>query len=151
MDENKRLKLHEIGYTIQRCCRNCARSVIDNPPWGTCLKNQYVHLKHTGDPRNLSINMDGVCEGHEWSDYQVTSLNLFKEFLEKRIPIKWVATKDALPPKLPMGQYKRYLIANEGIVRQASWLGGSFCLHHDGCSDIIPDYWCDIPEAPKEA
>jgi hypothetical protein len=83
MDANKRLKLKEIGYSIRRNCRNCMYSVLENPPWGTCTKFRYQHLKHTDAVRDLSINMDGVCGHHEWSTNFLSSLGLFTEFLEK--------------------------------------------------------------------
>jgi len=61
MDKNKLVKLKEIGYKIQPCCRLCQH--CDFKPmqsFGTCKIQEYEHLKHS-DKRKLSINALGIC------------------------------------------------------------------------------------------
>ncbi len=64
--------------------------------------------------------------------------------------MKWINVKDQLPDRLPIGQYKRYLICFPGgHVCEASWLDEEFCLRHDGCSSVHPICWMPLPNPPK--
>lgn len=68
MDRNKLETLRRIGYQVKRTCGLCRHSRINGGgPWGTCDKpeNEYVHAKHTGEPRKLSINASGWCPAFE--------------------------------------------------------------------------------------
>lgn len=62
MDPNKLIKLKEIGYKIQPCCRLCKHG--DFKPaqsFGTCKIQEYEHLKHSDSKRKLSVNAIGTC------------------------------------------------------------------------------------------
>lgn len=62
MDENKLDKLREVGYEIKACCRLCLHgNFAPFSDFGTCAKHTYEHLKHTGEPRQLSIHRMGKC------------------------------------------------------------------------------------------
>jgi len=61
MDENKKKKLEEIGYEIQKCCGLCDYGFFrDDYDWGTCGRHTYVHKKHKSR-RQLSIHRTGLC------------------------------------------------------------------------------------------
>lgn len=80
MDPNKRQKLVDIAYSIQRVCSNCRHSNIGGAAsWGTCSILGYEHLKH-GETRALSIHRDGHCSEHDWRDS--LPYGLFDEFRE---------------------------------------------------------------------
>jgi len=69
MDANKLKVLQDINYTVRKVCDNCkfAKGLQHNSTgFGTCAKHHYKHLKHTGEPRELSINKFGYCNSHEW-------------------------------------------------------------------------------------
>ena len=62
MDENKRIKLNEVGYQILKVCSRCKHADIKhNSDWGTCKNHMYKHKKHTVSERQLSINRYGTC------------------------------------------------------------------------------------------
>lgn len=84
MDENKRLKLIEIKYKIQKCCRNCKYYLcIGHNNFGVCEKYSYFHLKHNESKRQLSVNEDGICEnGHEWPDNYDSFRQTIGKFVE---------------------------------------------------------------------
>jgi hypothetical protein len=61
-DDNKFDKLREIGYTIPMGCALCVHAHFPAyVEWGTCGKHLYQHLKHTGEPREVSIHRAGTC------------------------------------------------------------------------------------------
>lgn len=64
MDKNKLKKLHEIGYTILPTCGRCANRNFPDPrsDFGTCSLYDYNHLKHSDNPRKLSIHRSGSCK-----------------------------------------------------------------------------------------
>jgi len=87
MDENKRQKLHDIGYTIAPCCGICANGFIKSgTDWGVCTvkAHEYEHLKHTDSRRALSIHRLGCCGDDNFIlGIQVTrELGKFFEFCE---------------------------------------------------------------------
>lgn len=83
MDENKRKKLKQIGYTIKRCCMNCENSRFSPiRSWGTCSLHKYNHLKHSVQERDLSINRSGYCIHHRLKTVVLDSLDKFQEFVE---------------------------------------------------------------------
>ncbi len=62
MDENKRLKLHEIGYVLHDTCAQCIYSQFNyGSDYGTCGLFTYEHKKHADSTRQLSINRSGWC------------------------------------------------------------------------------------------
>ena len=81
MDKNKLQELRDIGFVIKRTCKSCSHSLISqNDCWGVCLKHKYKHLKHTGDPRSLSIHETGCCGDYDMKEYWM--YGGFEEFLE---------------------------------------------------------------------
>ena len=87
MDENKRIKLTNINYSIKKTCGNCKySSLIDN--WGTCSFHQYTHLKHEkGNKtsiRQLSINRYGCCFNHVYSTNYLINIKHFENFIVKQ-------------------------------------------------------------------
>jgi hypothetical protein len=81
MDENKRQKLIEIGYSLKEICGTCIHFVQGQRMiFGTCAKFQYDHLKHTDKTRQLSVCKYGWCEGHERFDLVDEIVGEFKEF-----------------------------------------------------------------------
>ena len=83
MDENKRLKLVEIGYEIKPSCGMCLHAKIeDDEDFGTCNKHEYKHLKHIGSPRKLSILRYGNCPQYEPVLAFANYIHGFKEFLK---------------------------------------------------------------------
>ena len=73
MDENKRIKLLNIDYHVRPCCAMCRHAEFKPgrlgirwlQRWGSCQLHEYKHLKHTGPPKKLSINLFGHC--HDFS------------------------------------------------------------------------------------
>ncbi len=81
MDEAKQRKLIEIGYSI-RACGLCKHADIGpGTDWGTCEMHRYLHGKHTGDERQLSINRHGVCPSFAKAATAGTVLQGFATFL----------------------------------------------------------------------
>jgi hypothetical protein len=86
MDSNKLQVLRDIDYTINKCCGNCQHSSFKGGSlFGLCLvkENEYVHLKHTGEKRKLSINYFGECDKHNFQKRFEDSLEGFKEFVRE--------------------------------------------------------------------
>jgi hypothetical protein len=81
MDENKKKRLEEIGYEINPCCGLCMYGKFKGTMFGDCTKHSYVHLKHSADKKNLSINVYGVCEDFEYDKKLEGQLHKFTEFL----------------------------------------------------------------------
>jgi hypothetical protein len=79
MDANKLTKLREIGFEIRDVCATCEHGNFGgcSPHYGTCRKHVYVHSKHTGPPRRLSVRYDGHCDDYrrhvaltlDWSEF----------------------------------------------------------------------------------
>lgn len=84
MDENKRLKLVEIGYEIKPVCMTCSYGRFDNAfeIFGTCRKHSYVHLKHSQSTRELSVFKAGSCSDHDPNPGTGAALHGFKEFVK---------------------------------------------------------------------
>lgn len=80
MDENKRKKLHDIGFKVLNNCGLCTHGTFPNNDWGTCAITTYDHLKHTGDPRELSIHRFGSCDRFDPSWPAVAGLAAFDEY-----------------------------------------------------------------------
>ena len=80
MDNNKKDKLKEIGYTIQNTCGICVHSNI-NANWGTCNLHTYYHLKHTESKRHLSIYRGGSCNSFERDIDEVKVIHGFADLL----------------------------------------------------------------------
>jgi len=83
MDANKLKVLRELPYSIHKVCGLCIHGDFKLSDWGVCHKAEYVHEKHTGEPRFLSINQFGVCSSFEPDKTRVERLGAFKEFLEQ--------------------------------------------------------------------
>lgn len=84
MDENKRLKLVEIGYEIRPTCNTCIYGRFDNlyEIFGTCKKYSYEHLKHSDKKRELSVFKAGSCPEHEMDPGTEAAMHGFKEFMK---------------------------------------------------------------------
>ena len=80
-DENKFEMLGEVCYTVRACCAICAHGTfIGLAQWGTCAKHTYEHKKHTGDKRQMSINILGVCKTFEADEAKLARLQSFRNF-----------------------------------------------------------------------
>ncbi len=84
MDANKMTKLKEVGYHIPETCGICAHSSFNSSgeEWGDCSKHGYDHLKHSDNPRKLSIFRGGVCNQFVSDPIAMQRLGHFKEFLK---------------------------------------------------------------------
>lgn len=84
MDNNKKTKLDEIGYKVAPSCGTCKnfRQRVDED-FGECVKYDYVHLKHSGGKRSLSVVRYGVCDGYE--EGPVGFLHGFVSFLTRTV------------------------------------------------------------------
>ncbi len=81
MDQNKSDKLKEIGYEVKPSCGTCKHfQQYDDEHFGECNVNTYVHLKHSGGKRKLSVVQFGSCGKYEQGD--VYFLHGFKEFVK---------------------------------------------------------------------
>lgn len=83
MDEAKRRKLVEIGYSIQACGLCQHADIHPGSDWGTCERYRYLHGKHTDGERQLSINRHGACPSFEPVVSAFASLHGFATFLGK--------------------------------------------------------------------
>jgi hypothetical protein len=65
VDAAKAKKLKDIKYTIAPCCGTCRwyGTGVD-ARWGDCTRHEYVHEKHTGPARPLSVTAYGSCADH---------------------------------------------------------------------------------------
>ena len=81
MDQNKLNKLKEIGYQVKNTCGTCInfRQYTDEH-FGECEKHTYVHLKHSGKPRLLSVVEYGSCPSYESAD--ISHLHGFQSLVE---------------------------------------------------------------------
>jgi hypothetical protein len=84
VDENKRLKLVDIGYEIRPSCLTCVHGRFENPNevFGTCKKHEYRHMKHSEKRRELSVFKAGSCIDHELSPDVEALIHGFKEFIK---------------------------------------------------------------------
>lgn len=81
MDENKRAKLKDIQYTIRGSCGLCTHYIRGvDPNWGECDLYHYLHLKHSGGMRHVSVCSSGNCPAFEISEAAKKSLEKFWEF-----------------------------------------------------------------------
>lgn len=81
MDKNKLKVLQDIDYKINRCCGVCKHGDFGYlNDWGTCSIQQYSHLKHSGENRQLSINVFGSCDKFELNE--TYDFGGFKEFVK---------------------------------------------------------------------
>lgn len=84
MDPNKLKVLRSLDYKINKCCGNCQHSQFKGGSlFGVCLvkDNEYLHEKHTGEKRKLSINYFGECAKHNFQQRYEDGLEGFKEFV----------------------------------------------------------------------
>lgn len=84
-DENKLKALADAGFIIQRTCSRCVHFRVGHPmqqSWGTCALISYVHLKHTGAPRQASVPGDGSCPRHEFAHDAVDDLGAHARFIQ---------------------------------------------------------------------
>lgn len=63
MDQNKLKVLRDIEYVIPKQCGICIHGTFSalSAQFGVCAIQQYDHLKHTGDARQLSVYRGGCC------------------------------------------------------------------------------------------
>lgn len=82
MDENKRLKLVDIGYEIPHACGTCEHAHFrPGSDFGGCMLHKYDHRKHSDDEMDLSIYRFGVCGDYEESDNLLMLLGQWHEFV----------------------------------------------------------------------
>jgi len=73
--------LGEVCYTVRACCEICTHGTfISTSMWGTCAKHTYEHKKHTGKPRQMSINRVGVCKTFDADESKLDRLQSFRNF-----------------------------------------------------------------------
>lgn len=85
-DENKFAKLEEVNYTIRPCCFLCKHGTFYTfALWGTCAKHTYKHKKHTGNDRQMSINIIRSCDDYDGDDNKINELGNFVEFYKDEI------------------------------------------------------------------
>jgi hypothetical protein len=83
MDNNKLDKLRDIRYTVRKCCGTCNNACFEfRAEWGTCKIHEYIHKKHTGKPRHLSIHMYGSCGSYDMNNVFEAVTEHYKEFYE---------------------------------------------------------------------
>lgn len=82
MDANKRVKLQQISYRIQKCCGICKHGQF-NPgrAFGVCDVHSYEHLKHTDSTRSLSVYQFGGCPNWEEDEGCSHEMHSFREFM----------------------------------------------------------------------
>lgn len=82
MDENKLIKLKDVGYTVKKVCALCRYSLFaPHKLFGVCTAYEYTHQKHTGPDRRLSILKFGYCNDFK-RDY-TTNFGAWEEFFEE--------------------------------------------------------------------
>ena len=79
-DKAKFKKLQEIGYAINPCCALCLHGTFNEGLWGTCDKHKYIHGKHTGRARGVSILLTGGCGSFEPDPESLALLGAHREF-----------------------------------------------------------------------
>jgi hypothetical protein len=84
MDANKLKKLHVINYKIGTC-GICKQGMFGFGLYGHCKLHTYNHLKHSDNPRQLSVYKHGRCEDFEADEtnYESHVDVTWQEFLEK--------------------------------------------------------------------
>lgn len=83
MDQNKLAKLDEIDYRIPALCALCAHGrFVGTDDWGVCTKFTYVHQKHTGEPRELSITRFGSCSEWDPTLVETDKLGVYRVFMQ---------------------------------------------------------------------
>lgn len=81
MDQNKRLKLVEVGYRINPSCGTCSfGSFARTLDFGECRRHLYEHAKHVGPPRFLSVHRAGSCTSFKQGS--MIRLGAYVEFAE---------------------------------------------------------------------
>lgn len=81
MDNNKLQKLKDIGYEIKPSCGTCKHfQQYEDAHFGECDAQDYVHLKHSGGKRKLSVVMYGSCSKYE--PMNLDFLHGFKELVK---------------------------------------------------------------------
>jgi hypothetical protein len=84
MDANKLKKLKGLNYTIRKVCVNCKYSQFGRlTDFGTCFAHTYKHEKHTDSNRQLSVNVHGYCENHEYNNSVCYRYGTYDQFVEK--------------------------------------------------------------------
>ena len=87
MDKAKLKVLQELPYVIQQTCSNCCFSTFPSEDdWGTCMKFQYSHEKHSEELRDLSINKSGHCPDYLMDKVKQHQLGGFAAFLKEDPP-----------------------------------------------------------------
>lgn len=88
MDQNKVKKLQEVGFKILSTCGRCKYGRFGNPDnfFGECARFTYDHLKHSRNPRQLSVHSAGNCGDFE--THPLETLEKWEEFVvpRSRIP-----------------------------------------------------------------
>jgi len=81
MDQNKLLKLKQIGYQIYPSCVRCKHAnFLAGREFGLCRKHAYCHQKHSKNPRQLSIHISGYCNDFESNPLE--ALEAWKGFVK---------------------------------------------------------------------
>ena len=82
-DEAKFAKLREIKYRIHLTCDMCEHSRFTRgAAFGECLRHRYVHGKHTGGKRGVSVHRSGVCDDVSMTLTEALMLGAHKEFVQ---------------------------------------------------------------------
>jgi len=82
-DAAKFEKLRMIKYRIHLTCGICEHGHFrDGAPFGECRKHKYVHGKHTGQPRGVSVHRSGACDDVSAKLTDVLVLGAHKEFVQ---------------------------------------------------------------------
>lgn len=79
MDQNKTLKLVEIGYTIKPSCALCIFSCFPQNDWGLCERHTYEHRKHDGT-HQLSVHKTGSCAEFAPDYAELSTMQHYREF-----------------------------------------------------------------------
>ncbi len=83
MDENKRQRLIDIGYSIGPACGTCAHGKFHEAyDFGDCRLHAYRHLKHSTDVRDLSVFRYVRCPNYGSRDGLTTFIHGFAEFVK---------------------------------------------------------------------
>lgn len=82
-DPAKFEKLREIGYAVPVTCGLCIHREFTTRTqlWGSCKRSTYVHGKHTGEPRQVSIYRAGTCGSSKLDPDKIWHLQAHAEFL----------------------------------------------------------------------
>lgn len=118
MDANKLQKLREVGYVVIDCCAVCESGQFQGGPaqrWGTCAVHQYEHLKHSENPRQMSVCAFGFCPQFKLSETQKALMGSWTQFMGTLVAadIKWYQVASEL-----LGSV---LYVDRGQRTQGSW------------------------------